>query len=93
MISYLGCDRAREMLQAFVDRELPMVDQVGVESHLRWCDTCAARVEDLRTIGTGIRLCAAVPGVHVEDPRALAVFKSGVLTRSRAVGEHSVSGW
>jgi len=93
MISYLGCEAAREMLQAFVDRELPMVDQVGLESHLRWCDTCAARVEDLRTIGTGIRLCAAVPGLHVEDPRALAVIQSEVLTRIRAERVQSLSVW
>jgi len=93
MISYVGCDAAREMLQGLVDRELPMVDQVGVESHLRWCDTCAARVEDLRTIGTGIRLRAAVPGLHAEDPRAMAVLQSEVLTRIRAERDQSLSVW
>jgi hypothetical protein len=93
MISYLGCDTARAMLQPFVDRELPMVDQVGLESHLRWCDTCAARVEDLRTIGAGIRRGAAVPGLHVEDPRALAVIQSEVLTRIRAERDQSLSVW
>ena len=47
MIPYLGCDAAREMLEAFVDGELAMADQVLVESHLRWCRTCGARVEDI----------------------------------------------
>ena len=93
MISYLGCHAAREMLQSFVDRELPMAEQVELESHLRWCDTCAARVEDLRVIGTGVRLGAAVPGVHVEDPRALAVIQSEVLTRIRAERDQSLSVW
>ena len=93
MISYLGCDAAREMLQAFVDRELPMAEQVELESHLRWCETCAARVEDLRLIGAGVRLGAAVPGLHAEDPRALAVIQSEVLTRIRAERDQSLSVW
>ena len=93
MISYLGCDAARAMLQPFVDRELPMAEQVGLEAHLRWCDTCAARVEDLRVIGAGVRLGAAVPGLHVEDPRALAVIQSEVLTRIRAEHDQSLSVW
>ena len=91
MISYLGCDAAREMLQPFVDRELSMAEQVELESHLRWCDTCAARVEDLRVIGAGVRLGAAMPGLHVEDPRALAVIQSEVLTRIRAEHDQSLS--
>ena len=56
MIPYLGCDAAREMLEAFVDGELAMADQVAVESHLRWCRTCGARVEDLRVIGASLRI-------------------------------------
>ena len=92
MISYLGCDAAREMLQAFVDRELPMVDQVGLSppALVRYV---LGTVEDLRTIGTGIRLCAAVPGLHAEDPRALAVIQSEVLTRIRAERDQSLSVW
>jgi hypothetical protein len=93
MISYLGCHAARERLQSFVDRELPMAEQVELESHLRWCDTCAARVEDLRVIGSGVRMGAAVPGVHVEDPRALAVIQSEVLTRIRAERDQSLTVW
>ena len=70
MIRYLGCDAAREMLQPFVDRELPMAEQVELEAHLRWCETCAARVEDLRLIGAALRVGAAVPPVHPEDAGA-----------------------
>ena len=36
-----------------------MGDQVLVESHLRWCQICAARVEDLQVIGA--RRCARCP--------------------------------
>ena len=89
MISYLGCDGAREMLQPFIDGELQTVEQVRLESHLRWCDTCAARVDDLRTIGASLRIGAAVPGHDAEDERALSVIQSEVLTRIRAERDQS----
>ena len=40
MTRYIGCETARELLDEFVDGELPMADQVMVEAHLRWCRTC-----------------------------------------------------
>jgi hypothetical protein len=89
MISYLGCHGAREMLQAFVDGELQTAEQVRLESHLRWCDTCGARVDDLRTIGASLRVGGAVPGHHSEDQRALSVIQSEVLTRIRAERDQS----
>ena len=91
MISYLGCAGAREMLQPFVDGELQTAEQVRLESHLRWCDTCAARVEDLRTIGASLRARAGVPGHHAEDQRALSVIQSEVLTRIRAERDQSLT--
>lgn len=91
MIRYLGCDAAREMLQPLVDLELPMAEQVELEAHLRWCDTCAARVEDLRLIGAALRLGAAVPPLHPEDAGAMASIQSEVLTRIRAERDQSLS--
>jgi hypothetical protein len=90
MIRYLGCDAARELLQPFVDRELPVAEQVELEAHLRWCETCAARVEDLQLIGAALRVGAAVPPVHAEDEAAMAAIQSGVLTRIRAEREQSL---
>jgi hypothetical protein len=87
MIPYLGCEHARELLDAFVDGELVMADQVALESHLRWCRACAARVEDMRLIGASIRV--AVPSLAPDDTRDLAVIQSGVLTRIRAEREQS----
>jgi len=91
MIPYLGCEAARAMLQPFVDRELPVTDQVVLESHLRWCDTCAARVADLRLIGAAVRLGSAAPSVHAEDAGALAAIQSEVLARIRAEHDQSLS--
>jgi hypothetical protein len=90
MIRYLGCDAAREMLQPFVDLELPMAAQVELEAHLRWCDTCSRHVEDLRVIGSAVRASAAVPPVHAEDAAAMASIQSEVLTRIRAEREQSL---
>lgn len=90
MIPYLGCARARAMLQPFVDLELPVAEQVVLESHLRWCETCAARVEDMRLIGAALRLGSAVPRGHAEDAGALASIQSEVLTRIRAEHDQSL---
>src|SRR5918996_2616380 len=91
MIRCLGCDAAREMLQPFVDLELPMEEQVELEGHLRWCDVCTARVEDLRLIGAALRVSAAAPPVHPEDAGAMASIQSEVLTRIRAERDQSFS--
>lgn len=88
MIPYLGCHAAREMLQAFVDGELPVTEQVALESHLRWCDTCSAHVEDLRLIGDSIRDRSSVP-VSSDDARRLAAIQAGVLSRIRAEREQA----
>jgi hypothetical protein len=88
MIPYLGCETAREMLQAFVDDELPMHDRVAVESHLRWCSTCAARVEDMRLIGDALRV-GAMCAHSDDDRRELAALQDGVLSRVRAEHEQS----
>ena len=89
MIPYLGCESARELLEAFVDEELSVDDQVAVESHLRWCRTCTARVEDLSMISEAVRLGPPTVRPKTDDPRALAAIQSGVLTRIRAERDQS----
>jgi hypothetical protein len=89
MVPYLGCEHAREMLQAFLDGELPVQEQVALESHLRWCSTCAAHVDDLRLIGEGLRF-GAVSGHSVDEARELATLHDGVLARVRAEHEQSL---
>jgi hypothetical protein len=89
MITYLGCETAREMLEAFVDDELSTTDQVAVESHLRWCNTCAARVEDVRLIGSGLKIGPPAQEAAVIDAPALRAMQSGVLMRIRT--EHDLS--
>jgi hypothetical protein len=89
MIPYVGCEYAREHLDAFVDGELTVDEQVAVESHLRWCRTCAARVEDVQLIGDSIRLGSLAPRADNEDARTISDIQSSVLIRVRAEEELS----
>jgi len=87
MIPYVGCEFAREHLDAFVDGELPVADQVAVESHLRWCRTCAARVEDLRLIGDSIRGGSPAQPRALDEGGAVSIVHASVLMRIRTERE------
>ena len=81
MIPYLDCHAAQELLESFVDGELPVDDQVAVEAHLRWCRVCAARVEDMQTIGASLRVTSCAIRSSDEADESLASVQSEVLTR------------
>jgi hypothetical protein len=84
MTHYVGCERARELLEGLIDGELSMGDQLAVESHLRWCRTCSMRLEDLRLIGDSLRDgSTAKQGPHDTD-HAVATIHDAVLMRVRA---------
>ena len=79
MTPYVDCTFAQARLEACVDDELPMGDQVLVESHLRWCSTCRARVEDLQLIRSAVRTRAAGVDVAERHRHALASVRAEVL--------------
>jgi hypothetical protein len=81
MIPYLGCHAARAMLEALHDAELAVEQQVALDVHLRWCDTCRARVEDLRVIGQVLRAGSARPVAAAADEAELAGVRGDVLVR------------
>ena len=89
MIPYLGCEQARELLDAFLDGELPVSEQVALESHLRWCRTCSLRVEDMRLIGASLRLGSPVQRAADDETQVLAAMGAGTLARIRAEREDS----
>lgn len=90
MIAYLGCDAARGMLEPFVDAELAVAEQVALEAHLRWCDTCRARVEDLQLIGAALRVGSAASTMVPQDAAALEAMESEVLARIDAERDQSL---
>lgn len=79
MIPTVGCEAVRGWLDAFVDGELPVASQVVVETHVRHCETCAARVEDQRTLGTFLRHRARRCQQAPETARQLAAMRAQVL--------------
>jgi hypothetical protein len=89
VIRYLTCDVAANLLDAFVDCELSMADQVAVESHLRWCRVCEARVEDVRLVGVSLRAHVQPASAGSDDGRDLATVQSSVLARIRAERDQS----
>lgn len=90
MTQYVGCDRARTLLEGLIDRELSMVEQLAVESHLRWCDTCALRVEDMRIIGASLRAQSASRPILDATDDSLTALTEGVLVRVRAERDQSL---
>jgi hypothetical protein len=83
MTPYVGCEYARERLEGLLDNELSVDEQVLVESHVRWCRTCADRIEDFQLIGTSIRVGPPSVPTSPVDPALSAVY-SQVLMRMRA---------
>jgi hypothetical protein len=93
MTPYVDCTFAQARLEACVDEELSMSDQVLVESHLRWCSTCRARVEDLQVIRSAVRTRAACVDQNGRHRQALASVRAEVLRRVEAERERSWSTW
>ena len=90
MTRYIGCETARDLLDAFVDGELPVADQVMVEAHVRWCTTCAARVEDLSLIGASLRMGSPAARMAQVEDRMLAGLQDQVLSRLSAEHDQSL---
>jgi len=84
MTPVFGCETARELIDAFVDGELTMPQQVAMQRHIRSCRTCSAHVDDMSLISWSMK--TGTPRTHVVDENAgaLAVLQSDVLARVRA---------
>ena len=90
MTQYVGCLHARTLLEGLLDGELSMADQLAVESHLRWCDTCALRVADMRLIGSSLRDQSPAQPLGDDEDATLTALTDGVLMRVRAERAQSI---
>ncbi|HSK10992.1 MAG TPA: zf-HC2 domain-containing protein [Vicinamibacterales bacterium] len=84
-----GCGVVRRQLSAYRDGELPVADQIAVESHVRSCRSCAEEVADFEVLGK--LLCRAM-GPDPDEQR-LAGLASNVVSRLKAERDQSLSGW
>ena len=91
MTPYLTCEAAADLLDAFVDLELPMPEQVAVETHLRWCRECEARVAEIQVLGEALRRRRPPATSGGDDDRDLSSVQSSVLARLRAERDQSLS--
>lgn len=84
----MTCISARRRLAAFHDRELPIEDQIAVQSHLDACEDCGREAREMSEIGEGLRWMAAdtAEGWH----RELAGLPSGVVSRLKAEHDESL---
>jgi anti-sigma factor RsiW len=73
----MTCEEAALLLDAFVDRELDAGHTRAVESHLRDCPRCAARVRELRTMHRAL----AAPALRYEAPASLRSRIDSVLPK------------
>ena len=90
MIPVFGCETARDLLEPFIDGELNTSEQVAIQTHLRMCTTCQARVADMSLIGWSIRSGPQI-AVSSADANALAVVQSGVLARLKVERDQSLT--
>ena len=90
MIPVFGCETARDLLEPFIDGELNTSEQVAIQTHLRMCTTCQARVADMSLIGWSMR-SGPQAAVSNADTNDLAVVQSGVLARLKVEREQSLT--
>jgi hypothetical protein len=86
MMHVLPCHRVREDLEAFVDGELGIDQQVVIQSHLQSCVPCRLEASELAEIGHALRVTPVEPAARPEESGRLA---SIVLERVRL--EHQLS--
>jgi hypothetical protein len=75
----LSCAAVRRRLPAFYDRELPVSEQIAIETHVNDCPPCGRELRELQTIGNGLRLVAAPS--PADDWTGL---QPGVISRMKA---------
>ena len=83
-MTLLTCATVRRRMQDFHDRELPIGETIAIEGHVSTCPPCARELQDLQSIGEGIRV-AAPPG-PADD---WAGVQSSVVGRMRAEAHES----
>jgi len=77
----MTCADRTESLSAYVDGELPKAARADLEAHLAACASCAAHVEELRSLSRTIRENASRPTPDAERVRILG---DSLRARSRS---------
>lgn len=79
MMHVLPCHRVREDLEAYVDGELSLDQQVSIQSHLQVCVACRLEASELAEIGHALRATPSATAAAHETGRLTSI----VLERIR----------
>src|SRR5262245_20734276 len=79
----MRCDRARELLGAYIDQELSRVERTSVAAHIECCADCREYVGELKRTSKAIAELGRKPA-----PRALA---TGIRRRLASAQEQEMS--
>jgi len=85
----LSCAAARRRIQAYHDDELPVRQQIELDSHLETCVECAFALEELDHLRSALRV--ATPGRIALSAEEHAGFHAAVVSRVGAERRLSVS--
>jgi putative zinc finger protein len=84
----LTCTAVRRRLHGFYDGELAVADQIRVEAHLDWCDTCAATLAEFREVGSALR--GLTPGRVALSHEEAGALTAAIVTRRKAEQDASL---
>ncbi len=82
-MKYMGCTSVSRVLEAFHDGELPVGEQIAVESHLSACFRCSSDARSLRVMRDTLRAGADVAMTPDVDAR-LSGLTEAVVSRVKA---------
>ncbi len=80
------CRATRRVLEAYHDGELPVEEQVAIQSHLRHCESCAAERRWLREAGSILRDAAVAHAPLDAEAVGRNLFARIPVERQRAFG-------
>jgi anti-sigma factor RsiW len=78
----VNCDRARQLLHPYLDRELAAPERRGVEEHLHTCVACAAETGRLEEVIAAVKAGGRDPLPPSLPSRVRAALAADALTRA-----------
>jgi hypothetical protein len=88
-MKHMVCASVSRVLEAYHDGELPIEQQIAVETHVGECCVCAAEAKSLRMLRDALRASAEVtPDVDVDA--SLASMSGAVISRVKAERHESL---
>jgi hypothetical protein len=86
-MSLLSCAAVRGRLPAYLDKELPVEEQIEIALHLEGCPPCTYEARDLQEIGDSLRLAATSAGPSQDS---IIGLRATVLSRLKVEEEQSL---